>query len=120
VPTPEFGTDMNALRALANQSARHAIGVHTARTLRRKATTRFIVSLLAGVTGLYFMLNAPDWESREFGTACVALIASIYWGQMTAVSLLKAVRVGAFDEIETDFKSVDKLDPALPIDVARR
>ena len=82
--------------------------------------TRFIVSLLAGVTSLYFMLNAPDWQSREFSTACVALIASIYWGQLTLVSLLKAVRVGAFDEITTDFKSVDKLEPPLPIDVARR
>ena len=72
------------------------------------------------MTSLYFMLNAPDWQSREFSTACVALIASIYWGQLTLVSLLKAVRVGAFDEITTDFKSVDKLEPPLPIDVARR
>jgi hypothetical protein len=120
VPTPEFATDMGALRALANQSARHAIGVHTARTLRGKALTRFIISLLAGTTSLYFMLDAPDWRSHEFSTACVALIASIYWGQLTFVSLLKAVRVGAFDEIETDFTPVDKSQPALPIDVARR
>jgi FHA domain len=119
VPTPEFSTDMGALRALANQTARHAIGIHTARTLRRNALTRVIVSLLAGTTSLYFMLSAPDWRSHEFSTGCVAMIASIYWGRLTFVSLLKAVRVGAFDEIATDFTPVEKPQPSLPIDVVR-
>jgi type III secretion system (T3SS) inner membrane Yop/YscD-like protein len=119
-PTPEFATDMGALRALANQSARHAIGVHTTHTLRRNALTRFIICLLASTTTVYFMLNAPDWQSYEFSTGCVSLIAAIYWGRMTFASLVKAVRVGAFDDLGSEFAPVAASTPSLPIDVERR
>jgi hypothetical protein len=119
-PTPEFTSDLGAMRALANQTARHAIGVHTMRTLRRNAKTRFIVSLLAGMTSLYFMLNSTDWQSHEFSTGCVALIAAIYWGRLTFVSVIKAVKVGAFDDYDESFTAVEPASPALPIDIERR
>jgi hypothetical protein len=111
---------MGALRALANQTARHAIGVHTTRTLRRAAVSRFIVSLLAATTAVYFLINAPTWQSHEFSTGLVALIAACYWGRLTFASLIKAVRVGAFDDLGGEFAPVESLNPPLPIDVARR
>jgi hypothetical protein len=116
----ERGTDMEALRALANQSARHAIGVHAAGKMRRNARTRFIVALLAGVTGLFFALRAPGLESVESLTAAVAILASLYWSQQMFHALVSAVRVGAFDEPEDDdFAAVDGGGVSLPIDVRR-
>jgi hypothetical protein len=113
----EQKTDMAALRALANQSARHAIGVHTAGKLRRHALTRLIIAMLAGTASLYFFLAAPGWESLEFATASVALLASVYWGRLTFGSLVQAVRVGAFDDNDTPFAEVGSVSEQLPIDV---
>jgi hypothetical protein len=120
VPTPEFTTDMGALRALANQTTRHAIGVHTTRTLRRNALTRFLICLLASTTTVYFLLDAPSWQSYDFSVACVSLIAALYWGRLTFMSLIKAVRVGAFDDLGSEFAPIESLNPPLPIDIERR
>ena len=118
-PAPERGTDMAALRALANQTARHAIGVHAAGKSRRHAVTRFIIALLAGTASLYFFLSARSWESLEFATASVCLLASFYWGRLTLGSLVKAVRAGAFDDYDTQFAAVGGVSEQLPIDVER-
>ena len=75
--------DRQAMRELANQSARHAIGVHTARTLRRSARTRSIVALLGAAVGFYLLLDAPDWKSLQFAAGCVAAFAALYWGKLT-------------------------------------
>ena len=49
-------TDMGALRALANQTARRAISRHQLTKHRRDAVTKVIVSTLAGMTSLWLML----------------------------------------------------------------
>jgi len=115
----ELTTDMEALRALANQSARHAIGVHASRKMRRNVRTRFVVALLAGLTGLYFALRAPRWDSLEFVTAAVAVVASLYWGQLMLRALLSAVRVQALDKPKKDDFAAVGGRPSLPIDVRR-
>ena len=119
VNVSELASDRLAMRALANQSARHAIGVHTARTLRRKARTRFIVALLGASAGLYLLLDAPGWNSLQFAGGCVAAFAAIYWGKLTLGSLIKGIQVGAFEDIDEDVDPVKSLHPPLPIDVER-
>lgn len=114
---PEIGTDMEALRALANQSARHAISVHQVRTLRRNAVTRFIITLLAATTSLYLFLNGDGWQTLEFATACVALLVSLVWSRITFATLIQAIQVGAFDNMQRDFAPVEDGDAPLPIDV---
>jgi hypothetical protein len=115
-PAPQFAADLQALRALANQSARHAIGVHTARKLRRNALTRFVIAVLATFAGLYLMVYATSWWSLQFFGACVALFASLYWAKLTFGSLLRAIQVGAFQHFGND-DGEDPLNPPLPIDV---
>jgi hypothetical protein len=122
VIAPELASDMVAMRALANQSARHALGVHAARTFRSSARTRFIVALLGASAGLYLLLDAPEWKSLQFAAGCVATIAALYWGGLTLGALIKGTRVGAFENVDDDDDRdpVQSLRPPLPIDVERR
>jgi hypothetical protein len=117
-PAPAFAADMRALRALANQSARHAIGVHTARRLRRSALTRCVIAVLAICVGLYLLVYSPSWWSLQFVAACVAMFAALYWTKLSFGSLIKAIRVGAFQHFD-DVDGDDPLHPPLPIDVDR-
>jgi hypothetical protein len=117
VSAPELASDRMAMRALANQSARHAIGVHTARALRRSAATRLIVALLGASAGFYLLLDAPGWKNLQFAAGCVAAFAAIYWGKLTLATLIQGIRVGAFHDFEEDVDTEKALHPPLPIDV---
>jgi DNA repair exonuclease SbcCD ATPase subunit len=116
-PVPVFAADMNALRALANRSARHAIGVHTARRLRRTALRRCVTAVLAVFAGLCLFFFSPGWQSPQFVGACVAMIAALYLTWLSYDSLSKAIRVGAFQQFDDDRE--DPAHPPLPIDVDR-
>jgi len=72
-------SDLGALRALANQTARRAISQHQLTKHRRDATTKVIVSMLAGVTSLWLMMLSPNWRNVEFVAACVSLLVAAYW-----------------------------------------
>ncbi len=100
VSAPESASNLVAMRALANQTARHAIGVHNSRTLRRSARTRFIVALLGASVGLYLLIDAPEWKSLKFAAGCVATFAAIYWGKLTLGTLIKGIRLGAFEDFD--------------------
>ncbi len=89
--------DMGALRALANETARRAIGRHELKKHRRDAVTKIIVSLLAGVTSLWLMLDSPSWLDVQFLTACVSLVAAAYWAGGTFRELLESIRAAAYD-----------------------
>src|SRR5262249_1160102 len=79
VSTPIPTTNLGALRALANETARLAISRHELRTLRRNAKTKTIVATLAGVTSVWLMLDATDWRSLQFIAACGSLLVAAYW-----------------------------------------
>jgi hypothetical protein len=119
VAAPEFASDLVAMRALANQSTRHAIGVHAAGKLRRAAVTRFIIAVLAGAVGLYSMIDSPGMESVQFYAAFAALVVSVYWWHLTFEALVQAVRLGAFEAYDTQSKRGGKSKSPLPIDVER-
>jgi hypothetical protein len=119
--TPAPKTDLEALRALANESARRAISRHALRKHRRNALTKVIVSTLAGVTSLWMILESPDWRTLQAITACVSLLVAAYWAGQTFRALLEALREKADDEPEDDVAgSGAPFHSPLPIDVDNR
>ncbi|MGD9633437.1 MAG: hypothetical protein AB7I57_21990 [Pirellulales bacterium] len=114
---PEQPSDMAAMRALANQSARHALSLHAARKLRRTAITRVIVTALGASVSVYLLLNSSTWRSLAFAAGCAAGFAALYWGALTLGTLLKGFQLGAFDEYEEEIEPSKSLNPPLPIDV---
>lgn len=111
--------DMGALRALANETARRAIGRHELRKHRRDAVTKIIVSSLAGVTSVWLMLDSPSWRDIQFITACVSLVAAAYWAGETFREMLESLRAATYHGPETAKEhEATSSDIALPIDVA--
>jgi hypothetical protein len=118
--TPAPQTDLEALRALANETARRAISRHALRKHRRNAVTKVIVSTLAGVTSLWLILEAPSWKTLQFNTACVALMVAAYWAGQTFRALLQAFREKSLEETEEELgESAIPLNAPLPIDVEK-
>jgi hypothetical protein len=117
ISSPAPATNLGALRALANQTARMAISRHELQKLRRKAVTKVIVSALAGVTSLWLMLDSPDWRTVQFVTACIALVVAAYWAGETFRTLLNSMRVSANDGSGTEDAATGA---GLPIDVEQK
>jgi chromosome segregation ATPase len=116
LPGPQ--TDLEALRALANESARRAISRHALRKHRRTALTKVIVSSLAGVTSLWLMLESESWFNLQFITACVSMCVAAYWASETFRTLLESYRVATSDETDEEIEELSaKLRSPLPIDV---
>jgi hypothetical protein len=112
--------DMGALRALANDSARRAIGRHGRKTHRRDAVTKVLVSSLAGMTGLWLMLESPNWRDIQFIAACVLMIVAAYWAGQTLRTMLESLRAAAYDGSETAHDGSVGGRHSLPIDVEKR
>jgi chromosome segregation ATPase len=111
-------TDLEALRALANESARRAISRHALRKHRRTAMTKVIVSSLAGVTSLWLMLESESWFNLQFITACVSMCVAAYWASETIRMLVESLRVAETDETDAEIEQLSaKLRSPLPIDV---
>jgi hypothetical protein len=119
-PALEPQADLEALRALANESARRAISRHAVRKSRRNLVTKMIVSTLAGVTSLWLMLNAKELRSLEFISACVAMLVAAYWAAETLRSLVQTMRVATTDETDAEIEQLAaELRAPLPIDVPK-
>jgi hypothetical protein len=119
-PALEPQADLEALRALANESARRAITRHAMRKSRRNLGTKMIVSTLAGVTSLWLMLNAKELWNLEFITACVSMLVAAYWAAETLRSLARTMRVATTDETDAEIEQLAaELRAPLPIDVAK-
>ena len=93
VPT----TNLGAMRALANESARRAIGRHELKKHRRDTVTKVLVSTLAGMTSLWLMLESPNWKDIQFIAACVSLIVAAYWAGEAFRAMLDSLRAAAYD-----------------------
>ncbi len=106
-------TNLGALRALANETARRDIGRHELRTFRRNAKTKVIVSTLAGMTSLWLMLDSPNWLDIQFITACLSLIVAAYWAGQAFRTMVYSMRVKSYDGP----RSREVPETALPIDV---
>jgi hypothetical protein len=116
LPTPQ--TDLEALRALANESARRAISRHAVRKHRRTLITKIIVSTLAGVTSLWLLLESERWLNLQSITACVSMLVAAYWAAETVRTLLNSLRVSTSDETDHEIEELSaKLRSPLPIDL---
>lgn len=118
-PAPERAADLQAFRELANASARSAIAVHTTKIHRRSAVTKVIVSILASMTGLWLILQVPDWRDLQFISACVLLLVAAYWVGQTVQTLMESIRAGNFDGNDYDWSGDGLRDAPLPIDIER-
>jgi hypothetical protein len=119
-PVEEQLADLEAFRAVANESARRAISSHGLRKHRRKAVTKMVVATLAGLTSVLLMLEAPDLRDLQFIAACVSLLATAYWAGQTCGALLESFRAASYDGPKQDLNDLaDPFHPALPIDVDR-
>jgi hypothetical protein len=116
MPAPQ--TDLEALRALANESARRAISRHALRKHRRNMITKVIVSTLAGVTSLWMMLESESWFNLQSITASVSMLVAAYWASETFRTLLDSYRVATTDETDAEIEELSaKLRSPLPIDL---
>jgi hypothetical protein len=117
IPVPQ--TDLEALRALANESARRAISRHALRKYRRNAVTKVIVSALAAMTSVWLMLQAPAWTDWQFLGGCLAMVIAAIWAGETFRMLLESFRIAAVDETDEEIKDISaELQARLPIDLA--
>jgi hypothetical protein len=110
-------TDLGALRALANESARRAISHHGLRKHRADAVTKVIVSALAGMTSLWLMLESPNWRNIQFIVGCVSLIMAAYWAGEACRAMLESFRAAAYGGPGAEKGAVESDDESLPIDV---
>jgi hypothetical protein len=116
VPAPP--TDLEALRALANETARRAISRHALRKHRRNAVTKVIVSTLAGVTSLWMMLEAPNWLDLQFITACVSMLVAALWAGETFRTLVESFKVAEEEGPEEISEITAQLHAPTPIDLS--
>jgi hypothetical protein len=118
--TVERPGNLEAFRALANESARRAISTHALHKHRRTAVTKAIVATLAGMTSVFVMLEAPGWLDLQFITAGVALLAAAYWAGQTYGTMVESFRAASYDGPDELLENlIDPFRPALPIDVER-
>lgn len=115
-------SDLGALRAIANQTARRAIGRHQLAKHKRVATTKVIVSTLAGMTSLWLMLLTPNWRDPQFIAACVGLLVAAYWAGEAFRAMLRSWKAagyhGGLHDLLQD--SGEHQHAGLPIDVEDR
>lgn len=120
IPPAEQAANLEAFRALANESARRAIGKHASGVHRRDAVTKAIVATLAGMTSIWLMLDAPHWLDLQFLTACVSFLVAAYWAGQAYGTLIEAYRAVSYHGPRQDVPlSEDPFHPRLPIDVDR-
>lgn len=115
-------SDLGALRAIANQTARRAIGRHQLAKHKRVATTKVIVSTLAGMTSLWLMLLAPNWRDPQFIAACVGLLVAAYWASEAFRAMLRSWKAATYHGGQHDLlhDSGEHQHAGLPIDVEDR
>ncbi|HVT27319.1 MAG TPA: hypothetical protein VHE81_04810, partial [Lacipirellulaceae bacterium] len=114
-------TELGALRALANETARRAISRHDVRKQRRETTTKAFITTLASGTGLWLMFISPNWRSIQFITACATLLVAACWAGQTCRALWESRRVARHGIPDSDWEALLPDDQAeLPIDVEER
>ena len=76
---PEATTDIEALRDLANQSARSDIDTSLLQRWKMAATGKACLSLIFFVVGYLLLENATDELGNAYLGGAVAFVGSVYW-----------------------------------------
>lgn len=76
---PEAGTDMDALRDLANQSANSAIDTSMFKRWKAAAACNACLSLICFVAGYLVIENVTDELGNAYLGGAAAFVGSVYW-----------------------------------------
>lgn len=112
---PPLQANLQAMRELANTSARTAIASHRKRRFIEGAVSKIMVSVVAGGAAAFMTLTADSYTSPLFLGGCAVGVVSTYWGLKLFGVLLERIRDGA----EQKIAGPAELDPSgepLPID----
>ena len=116
----ERPANLAALRALANESARRAIGKHSRQVHRREAFSKAIVSAMAAMVSVWLIVEVPSWRDPHFTAACVMLLAAAYLAGRSCGALVEAFRAASYGGLPTAAaEATAPSRPPLPIDVER-
>jgi hypothetical protein len=91
-PLPETATNMQALRELANQSARQAIRHYARRQQRHTVFGKLAVAGISAVVGVFLVCSAPSVLSAQFACGFVAIIGSLSFAYLITKLAVKQVR----------------------------
>ncbi len=114
---PERHTNMSALRDLANNSARHAIGMANSRRLVQRAQINLFLSAVAMSAGGYLAWVAPGPTSLEMIGGLIGVAGAGLWGCRTLSFLAKARRESLGEQENEAQAPTEPADTLLPIDV---
>ncbi len=106
--TPFPQTDLESLRALANESARRAISRHAIQKHRRTANTKLLIAVLAVVVSVFLMMGAGDWSNPKFMAGAAGLLIAAYCAGETLRAWIQARRVAATRENEVDIEELTR------------
>jgi hypothetical protein len=108
--TPERSANMNALRALANSSARQHIATKVSKEKGHHASVNLFMALVAIGSGGYLVSTAPDLLNFQFIAGFASLSTAIYWGFLSLDRLMQAKKLRKVDETKwgADGLPIDK------------
>jgi hypothetical protein len=89
---PEKMSDLSTFRALANNSARQAVGRSEVKVLRDTAAVNLVLSGIAFGVGTFLLTTASAVISLPTIGGSLIMIAATWWGSRTANQLLEAIR----------------------------
>jgi hypothetical protein len=94
-----LASDLEALREIANSTARKAIHTHVQRRSFESAITKLIVAVTAMASAAYLMASAPALDNWQFWTGAATCAVGIT--AATQVLLLERRRQGSAGEIQS-------------------
>ena len=103
---PEKQAGLSAMRALANFSAKSAIGQHDRRQLILATRVKLLIAVMgAAVCATQFWLwRMPGANPITLHAAVASLIVTIYWGTQYAISTGHLI-IGRFGRVEWKWES---------------
>lgn len=98
-PRLEINTDMRALRKLANQSARHAIGVAATRQSREQATLRLTISVVVIGCSALAAVTTTSLFGLQFVGGIVGVAAGGWFGWRTLRGCQESLQQEEFEAV---------------------
>lgn len=95
---PELGSDLSAMRELANSAARSAIDRHIRRRTQQQATGKLFGACLSLTTGLVLWYWA--WKTKSFSAASAAALGCALGGSWVVAALRRVAKVRQLNNLE--------------------
>ena len=105
---PQQATDLSSLRALANQSARHAVGVSEVRQDRDEARVHLTIGIIAMACAALLATTAQDWTTWTVFAGGLGFL----WGSWWFFNTMKLTLEARAKEEQTKVREYDDLNAA--------